>query len=224
MKRLLLLSACAAALAIPAPAAAVGCPGEDDTVTSANIAASEVAMACLVNQFRLANGVGELLLQSQLAAAARAHSEDMDVRNYFDHVAAPPLNTEPYQRAEAAGYPSNAGIGENIAYASNATPDSLMQILVASPGHKANMLNGDYKAAGYGFAAGSPTGPGAGGIVTQLFGTEAGGGSVVPDAGNACTKAARLAGKLKRLKKNDASKSKIKKTKRALKKARGACV
>ena len=228
MKRLLLLSACAASLAVPAPAVAAGCPGEDDLVTSANIVAAELAMACLVNQFRQAKGLSELLPHSQLAAAARAHSEDMDARDYFDDISLPPSSTDFQQRAIAAGYPSNAGVGENIASSPSATPDVLMQILLASDFYRSNMLNPDYKAAGYGVAAGSPIrGSSTGGLVTQLFGTETEGGTGgtgIPGGGRgSCPKAERLAGKLKRLKKNGAAGSKISKTKKALKKARKAC-
>ena len=228
MKRLLLIAACFGALAVPAPSLAAGCPGEDENVTPATITQAERAMACLVNDFRVNNGRSPLVLQNQLGAAARAHSEDMDARNYFDHIAKPPLNTGPQDRAVAAGYPANAGVGENIAAAApSATPDSLMTQFINSPAHNANML-GDYKAAGFGFAAGSPD-PGfsTGGIVTQVFGTETAGGTEILGSGGggtgSCPKADKLAAKLKRLKKNDASRSKISKTKKALRKARKAC-
>jgi uncharacterized protein YkwD len=220
MKRLLVLAACLGALAVPAPAMAA-CAGENDIVTAANLNASAAAMACLVNDYRTAKGLNAMVDHNILAASGLAHSNDMVDRGYFSHFADPPAGFDPQARDVALGYPSSAGVGENIGFRGpTGTPAQMFADFQASSTHNANMLNIDWTAAGYGFALGNP-GLGDGVVVSQEFGTSTSGAGSTPDPG--CPKADRLAAKLKRLKKNNASKSKISKTKKALKKARKAC-
>ena len=52
-------------------------------------------------------------------------------------------------RAAAAGY--GGGVGENLA-AGFSTPEDMMDALMASPGHRANILHPDYKSMGVGYA------------------------------------------------------------------------
>ena len=60
-------------------------------------------MVCLVNEYRQNSGRSTLTVDSRLTAAARAHSEDMVARNFFDHVT--PDGVDPFERMVAAGYP-----------------------------------------------------------------------------------------------------------------------
>jgi uncharacterized protein YkwD len=207
------------ALLAAAPAANAACSGENDPVTSSNIAAAEASMVCLVNEHRQANGQGALTVDSRLSAAARSHSEDMVARNFFSHDT--PDGVDPFERIAAAGYPIEGGSGENIAVGSgNITPKDLFTQFRNSPGHNNNMLSGLFRAIGVGFATPVPAQYGdSGATVTQTFGAAEGDGI----AGSAaCTRVVTLEGKVKRLKQKitNSSGSKRTKAKKALKKVK----
>jgi uncharacterized protein YkwD len=224
VKRALLLVACFGALASPASAMAA-CPGENDTVTLANVNEAAGAMACLVNEYRVSKGLDALANNDILAASGAAHSQDMVARRYFSHFAAPPAGADPLARDVLLGYPSNTTIGENIGWRNGSpTPALLMSSFKASPDHNANMLDPAWKEAGYGFALGNP-GLGNGVVVSQEFGSGASGGGGGGGGGgtSSCPEGDRLVAKLKKLIKNGAPNRKISKTKKALKRARAAC-
>lgn len=92
--------------------------------------------------------VGPLVMNAQLRQAARAHSMDMGARNYFDHNT--PEGTTPFQRIAAAGY-TGSPQGENIA-AGNDTAAETMTQWMNSPGHCRNIMNGEFRALGVGYA------------------------------------------------------------------------
>ncbi|MBA8927361.1 uncharacterized protein YkwD [Kutzneria viridogrisea] len=114
----------------------------------------ENEVLALVNKERRANGCGDLHWDDRLALAARKHSQDMAVRNYFSHDT--PEGVDPWQRIKAVGYADPSG--ENIAAGQN-SPESVMTSWMNSPGHRANILNcsfkalgvGEYKGGSYGF-------------------------------------------------------------------------
>jgi uncharacterized protein YkwD/glutaredoxin len=88
---------------------------------------------------------------SILTMAAKAHSEDMDKRQYFAHDAPDP---SPYgrsvsERVKYFNYPTQM-IGENIAYNYTRTPESYFEQWKKSPGHCENMMTTDFKEIGYG--------------------------------------------------------------------------
>ena len=113
----------------------------------------------LVNNERANAGCGALTLNSQLNAAADAHSEDMYVNNYFDHTGLD--GSKPWDRAARAGYGSSF-IGENIA-AGYGSAEAVMNGWMNSSGHRANILNCSYNHLGVGLSSG-------GNYWTQLFG------------------------------------------------------
>jgi uncharacterized protein YkwD len=119
--------------AVPAPAAA----GAEDQILA------------LVNAERAAAGCGAVSADPGLAALARAHSEDMRDRDYFDHVN--PEGLSPFDRAERAGMSARA---ENIAYG-QPDPADVMAAWMDSSGHRANILNCDLTRLGVGIATGS---------------------------------------------------------------------
>lgn len=92
--------------------------------------------------------VGPLVMNEQLRQAARAHSMDMGARNFFDHNT--PEGTTPFQRIAAAGY-TGSPQGENIA-AGNDTAAETMTQWMNSPGHCRNIMNGQFRALGVGYA------------------------------------------------------------------------
>lgn len=101
----------------------------------------------LTNSFRAQNGLAPLTLDPRLNAAAQAHSTDMALNDYFGHTE---LNgSQPSDRAKAVGYPSSF-IGENIG-AGYTTPEAAVNGWINSPGHRANLLNSDYREIGVGY-------------------------------------------------------------------------
>ncbi len=105
----------------------------------------------LVNEERASAGCGPLTDDSLLRAAAQGHSEDMAARDFFDHTN--PDGEDPGQRITAAGYRWST-YGENIAKGQQ-TAESVMTSWMNSPGHRANILNCDFKNIGVGIHNGS---------------------------------------------------------------------
>jgi uncharacterized protein YkwD len=100
------------------------------------------------NSQRSANGKSSLSINSQLNNAAQAKANDMVARDYWSHNT--PDGKEPWVFFQNAGY-KYAKAGENLAYGflnSSSTITGWMN----SPSHKANMLDGEFKEVGFGFA------------------------------------------------------------------------
>lgn len=114
-------------------------------------AAAEVLQ--LVNQERAQVGCSAVAANSSLTELAQAFSEDMAARGFFDHT--DPGGASPWDRAAKAGI-TDLG-GENIARG-QADAAAVMEAWMNSPGHKANILNCDFKTLGVGvhFGAGGP--------------------------------------------------------------------
>ncbi|WP_405978411.1 CAP domain-containing protein [Streptomyces sp. NBC_00158] len=115
--------------------------------------AEEAEVLALVNQERAQAGCVPVRANPPLAALAGAFSKDMAVRGFFDHT--DPDGNSPWQRAQNAGV-SGMG-GENIARGQG-DAKSVMQAWMNSPGHKANILNCEFRTLGVGvyFASGGP--------------------------------------------------------------------
>lgn len=105
----------------------------------------------MVNQERATAGVGPLTMHAGCSQVAYNHSVDMDLRDFFDHVNPDGLN--PFQRMQAAGIGYSAA-GENIA-AGYPTAAAVMNGWMNSPGHRANILNGNFTEIGIGVRQGS---------------------------------------------------------------------
>ncbi|MEU0967874.1 CAP domain-containing protein [Streptomyces sp. NPDC005917] len=127
-------------------------------VTSAPITVSEAAAAeaqvlKLVNEERAKVGCSALSANSSLTGLAESFSGDMAARDFFDHT--DPDGKTPWDRAATAGI-ANLG-GENIARG-QATAQAVMDAWMNSEGHRANILNCDFKTLGVGvhFGAGGP--------------------------------------------------------------------
>ncbi|MFD6981032.1 CAP domain-containing protein, partial [Streptomyces sp. NPDC059956] len=98
-------------------------------------------------------GCGPVRANPPLAALAGAFSKDMAVRGFFDHT--DPDGNTPWDRATKAGV-SGMG-GENIARGQGDAA-AVMKAWMNSPGHKANILNCEFRTLGVGVynAAGGP--------------------------------------------------------------------
>ncbi|MFF8592397.1 CAP domain-containing protein [Streptomyces sp. NPDC015220] len=102
----------------------------------------------LVNTERAKVGCSPLTLNATLTAAAQAHSEDMAAHQNMSHTGSD--GSAPGDRITRAGYDWSA-YGENVAYG-YATPEQVMAGWMASPGHKANILDCAFKEIGVGVA------------------------------------------------------------------------
>ncbi|MFG2829635.1 CAP domain-containing protein [Streptomyces sp. NPDC048434] len=119
-----------------------------DTQSSA-----ETQVLSLVNQERAQAGCSPVTADKELAGLAQRFSDDMARRGFFDHT--DPDGDTPWDRAKAAGI-SDLG-GENIARG-QASAQAVMDSWMNSPGHRANILNCEYKTLGVGahFGSGGP--------------------------------------------------------------------
>jgi uncharacterized protein YkwD len=85
-----------------------------------------------------------------LAAAAQGHAEDMKAKGYFSHTGQD--GRSPFDRMRDAGYDYRAA-GENIARGQGGARE-VMTAWMTSPGHRANILNCDYRELGVGHVDG----------------------------------------------------------------------
>jgi stress response protein SCP2 len=115
------------------------------------------------NAERALHGLRALTVDQRLAAAAQAHSADMVRRAFFAHES--PDGRQVWDRAVAAGY-AYRKVAENIA-AGQHTAEEVVRGWMGSPGHRANILDGDLTQIGVGRADGGSYGV----YWTQVFGT-----------------------------------------------------
>lgn len=119
----------------------------------------------LTNQHRQAAGCAPLKWNPQLAAAAQRHADDMSGRNYFSHVS--PSGARFTTRIAKTGYRYRVA-AENIA-AGQQSPEEVVATWMASPAHRANILNCGLRDIGVGFS--SNAGSAYGSYWVQNFGT-----------------------------------------------------
>ncbi len=134
------------------------------------------ATLCLVNRERSAHHVQPLRENAHLASAVQLHSESMLAQDYVEHVG--PEGSTPDARIEASGYLRGAEpeyeAAENIGWGGGpeATPAAVVARWMASPPHRASILDGHLRDSGIGVAAQLPAclgAAGAGAIYTQDF-------------------------------------------------------
>lgn len=106
---------------------------------------AEERMLELVNEERVKRGFKPLVMDEKLRELARAHSKDMFARGYFAHNN--PDGKDPFQRMDEFGIKYLIA-GENLALAP--TTDMAHEGLMNSPGHRANILTGEYGKVGIG--------------------------------------------------------------------------
>lgn len=114
-------------------------PAEDTGSESADtVAAYEQEVFDLVNQIREENGLEPFMYNETLAETARAHSQDMIDRNFFDHTN--PDGKSPFDRMRDNGL-SYSMAAENIAVG-YPSPEAVVEGWMNSEGHRANILGG----------------------------------------------------------------------------------
>jgi len=169
-------SALAARGRVHRAAAAGACRDAGLTPTIHDLRLVRAATLCLVNRERSSHGERPLRSNRRLARAAQAHSNSMARYDYFEHVG--PRGQTTTARLRAVGYISSSigyEVGENIAWGTLdlATPRAIVSAWMASPGHRANILDPRFRETGIGvcphaissMAHGQP-----GAIYTQDFG------------------------------------------------------
>lgn len=120
----------------------------------------EQKMVTLVNQERTKAGLQVMKVDTTLVGLARKKSQDMIDKNYFGHTS--PTYGSPFEMLKKANV-NYYTAGENLAGAGSV--ESAHSSLMASSGHRANILNSRFNHFGVGVAAGGPYGK----MFTQLF-------------------------------------------------------
>ena len=101
----------------------------------------------LVNQIRVEHGLSVLTPNEELRRVAREKSHDMHDLRYFDHTS--PTYGSPFDMMTAFGIAYRRA-GENIAMG-YPSPDAVVEGWMNSPGHRANILQGDFTEIGVGY-------------------------------------------------------------------------
>ena len=146
--------------AAKAAAAPATCAAADVIPSNASMRpAAAAAVLCLVNQQRGQRGLAPVVSSALLGRAADGHASDMVRRKYFSHVA--PNGEDFRKRIARTGYlrgAPRAALGETIAWGSDmyATPSQLVADLMASPPHRAIILDRRFRDIGVGLALGAP--------------------------------------------------------------------
>lgn len=101
----------------------------------------------LTNQERQQHGLAPLAEDKDLSQVAQLKSEDMQLKDYFDHLS--PTYGSPFEMMDRFGVSYRAA-GENIAYGYR-TPEDVVEGWMNSPGHRANILQPAFTHIGIGF-------------------------------------------------------------------------
>jgi uncharacterized protein YkwD len=128
-------------------------PSTASTAATSAVGSARAQILTLVNQQRATAGCQPLTASSSLDTLAQNFSDEMAARGFFDHT--DPDGKDPWDRAKALGI-TDLG-GENIAMG-QADAQAVMTAWMNSPGHRANILDCDYKTLGVGvhFGTGGP--------------------------------------------------------------------
>jgi uncharacterized protein YkwD/uncharacterized membrane protein required for colicin V production len=141
-------------------------PADEKTVELGYTTASkpspkdEEEMIVMINAERIARKLEPLSMNPAAREVARAYSNDLFARGYFSHISREGLT--PFQRMQQGKVKYNIA-GENLALAP--TLQLAHQGLMNSPGHRANILNPEYRSVGIGIMDGGSYGL----MVTQNF-------------------------------------------------------
>jgi hypothetical protein len=142
---------------------------------AANISPAEVIR--LTNAQRAANGLSPLTENSSLDSAAIAKGNDMLAKGYWAHFS--PDGTSPWSFFSSFGYKYRYA-GENLAR-DFSDPTSAVNAWMASPTHKDNILNANYRDIGIVVVEGKLSGADTT-IIVQFFGSQMSGAPAIPVA------------------------------------------
>ena len=132
----------------------------DGGIFALNVAERE--MFELHNETRTAHGLGPLCLSPVLTKAARARSQDMLNRDYFSHYTPDGVTViDQLRRQGCYGYDPGDyhAVGENIGlggdFTDQDTPERRFTGWMQSPGHRENILRGEFEEVGVGARSGT---------------------------------------------------------------------
>jgi uncharacterized protein YkwD len=163
MRRLTLAVAALIAVLVPITTADAyaACANADKHPAEASVTELRSATLCLVNSERRERGRAALRSNAGLALAGQRHARDMVSKRYFAHDSR--SGSDFKQRILRTDYVRaghSAILGENLAWGSHeeATPRSIVRAWMASPGHRANVLQSTFREIGIGIVRASPRG------------------------------------------------------------------
>lgn len=104
-------------------------------------------VVAFVNKERVAAGLKPLVVHTNLTQMAKTKAIDMYKNNYFDHYS--PKYGSPFDMMDASNIMFTYA-GENIAKGQRSAKEAVKDWM-NSPGHKANILNPNYKLIGVGY-------------------------------------------------------------------------
>jgi uncharacterized protein YkwD len=171
----LILLAAAAAFSSPAAAAnpSSHCAHASAAPSHLTTPAATHALQCLINGVRRAHHLRPVRAERHLRFAARRHADDMAGHDYFAHVS--PGGSTMEGRIRGAGYLRRVhewGLGEALAWGDGGAgaPRAILRGLLASPPHRAILLDPGFRDLGIGVARGAPAAgmPGAGALTVAL--------------------------------------------------------
>lgn len=124
---------------------------------------AEAGLLVTMNQARAQHGVGPLRIDLRLERAARAKSRSMLRTGTFAH--------GDFQRRLTSYRVRGPYYGENLAWGvgSNATAPGIVQMWLASPSHRANLLRPSFQRVGLGLVVGTFAGYSGAAVVTANF-------------------------------------------------------
>ncbi len=152
---ILALAAVVASAAEPEEAGAVSTVEvRSCTGGSISLSTDEKRVLDLHNKARADRGLSRFCVHPALQRAARSHSREMIEKNYFRHNSA--SGEKFWVRLERFGYNWRTA-GENIIYdpGSSDSPDSIFKVWMKSSGHRANILNKNFREIGIGTSSGN---------------------------------------------------------------------
>ncbi len=160
MPLMLVLLAGLPASAEAATRSASACRGADATPNGRNAARLRAATLCLVNRERTKRGRAKLRRNRKLERVAERYAERMVDEGFFAHVS--PEGSTLTQRISRTSYLGGSlkswSLGENIAWGKgrSGSPRRIVAGWMASSGHRSNVLNRQFREAGFGVVAGAP--------------------------------------------------------------------
>lgn len=123
-------------------------------------------VVALMNAYRAEAGLAPLSVDQRLERAADDRMRDMEELEYWAHEA--PDGRSPFVWLHARGYLYSYA-AENLAAGFETAP-LLVSSWMESPGHRANIMSGDFEHCGISIIEGSTKGPATGKSIVVLFG------------------------------------------------------
>jgi len=128
------------------------------TAVAQQLSAPEQRIVQLINQARIASGLGPLALTPELNAAARGHAQDMADKGYMEHTALD--GSTPQSRAVKAGYgaPANSAWLVLEVISARQTAEAAANWLLSDRLHRGVLLRGYWREMGAAYVEGGPCG------------------------------------------------------------------